>query len=59
MNQIERRDRTLQRYVESTDPVERRELLKAWADAGGRELIDQAVADGLRAFNPDQDNGDT
>ena len=59
MNQTEQRDQILQRYVESTDPVERRELLKQWADAGGRDLIDQAVSDGLRAFRTDQDNEDT
>ena len=38
----------LERYLEATDPAERRRLLRAWLAAGGRELLDQAVSDGLK-----------
>ena len=58
MTPTEERDRILQQYVKSTDPAERRELLKQWADAGGRDLINQAVSDGLQSLRTDQDNGD-
>ena len=54
-----KRDLILERYVEATDPAERRELLNSWLQAGGRQLIDDAVTAGLSSLRRGPDSGDT
>jgi hypothetical protein len=53
-----RRAEILSKYAATEDPSERQRLAKAWLDAGGREVIDNAAARGLAGLRERGDGGD-
>lgn len=59
MTDTETREQILERYCNTTNPAKRRELLNQWLNAGGRQLVDDAVTAGLSTLRTDKDNGDS
>lgn len=57
MNGKGKRDQILLAYAWSTDPAEKQRLLKQWLDAGGRQVIDDAVHAGLSTLKTGQARG--
>jgi hypothetical protein len=57
-DQEARRAEILSAYAAAEDPAERQRLARAFLDAGGRELLDNAAERGLAGLRGDGDGDD-
>lgn len=50
-----KRGEILKQQLRTDDPEEKRRLDKEWLEAGGRELMDEAIRKGLKSLKPELD----
>lgn len=57
-SQAERRAEILERYALAESPEEANRLARAWLDAGGKEIMNDAIERGLSGFKTEENDGD-